>query len=364
MTSEERRWKKNREKAAKLKNPTPQELPSHAWRCQVTVNGKRESVIDDDPEVAHANALALKHKLLATKKKPIDYTVGEAIDKYIETKDSVLSPSTIAGYKKTRENALQDIMKVRLADLTQEQVQRAVNSMAKDHSPKYIKNAHGLLSAALAEFHPDFRLRTTLPQKQKYAAKIPTEKDIQKMTEAVYGTEMELPFLLAVWMGLRASEICGLTWDSIDGDILHVKQARVRGETEWVMKGTKSFSGNRRIRIPPYIKSLLDERPKEGEYIIPMTGQAIYERFSRMCERIGVPHYRFHDLRHTNASVMLAIGVPDKYAMERMGHATNNMLKTVYQHTMQEKQEEVADLVDNYFLKILHTKLHTKNTFT
>ena len=62
---------------------------------------------------------------------------------------------------------------------------------------------------------------------------------------------------------------------------------------------------------------------------------------------------------HTNASVMLALGVPDKYAMERMGHATNNMLKTVYQHTMRDKQDQVSDVVDDYFFKKLHMDLHT-----
>lgn len=65
-------------------------------------------------------------------------------------------------------------------------------------------------------------------------------------------------------------------------------------------------------------------------------------------------------MRHANASIMLALGVPDKYAMERMGHATNNMLKTVYQHTMKSKQDEVADVVDSYFEEKMHTDLHTK----
>lgn len=57
---------------------------------------------------------------------------------------------------------------------------------------------------------------------------------------------------------------------------------------------------------------------------------------------------------------MLALNVPDKYAMERMGHATNNMLKNVYQHTMKDKQDEVADLVDKYFTEKLDTILDTK----
>ena len=67
----------------------------------------------------------------------------------------------------------------------------------------------------------------------------------------------------------------------------------------------------------------------------------------------GIKHYRFHDLRHVNASVMLALNIPDKYAMRRMGHATNNMLKTVYQHTMSEKEQQVNASVDNYFESII-----------
>ena len=49
-----------------------------------------------------------------------------------------------------------------------------------------------------------------------------------------------------------------------------------------------------------------------------------------------------------NASVMLRLNVPDKYAMERMGHSTNNMLKNVYQHTMNDKAVAVADAVDGF----------------
>ena len=56
---------------------------------------------------------------------------------------------------------------------------------------------------------------------------------------------------------------------------------------------------------------------------------------------------------------MLALGVPNRYAQERMGHATDNMLKTVYQHTMSAEQTKVSQQVDNYFNSLLHTILHT-----
>lgn len=176
----------------------------------------------------------------------------------------------------------------------------------------------------------------------------------------VVGTEMELPVLLAVWLGLRVSEIRGLTWDCISGNTMHIKRAIVEGENGPEVKGTKTYSGDRKLRVPQYLLELIDKQPRTDSYIIHMSGQAIYKRFVRLCEKAGLPHYRFHDLRNANASVMLALGVPDKYAMERMGHATSNMLKTVYQHTMTSKQEEVANAVDDYFSQKLHTALHTE----
>lgn len=327
---------------------------------QVMVNGKRASVTAPTQKEAIAKAAEIKAGLVKKKKSPTVMTVGEAIDRYIESKDSVLSPSTILGYKRIRKNALQELMPIKLPALTQEAIQKAVNKMARDKSPKSVANAHGLLSAALGMFYPGFRLCTTLPQKQKYEAEIPEPEEIQKILQAVKGKRVELPVLLAVWLGLRASEIRGITWDEIEGDKLYIRQAIVEGEHGPAVKGTKTYSGYRVLKIPPYIKELIDLQPKIDEHVVHMSGQAIYKAFVASCKKAGVRHYRFHDLRHANASVMLSLNIPDKYAMERMGHATNNMLKRVYQHTMKSKRNEVDDAVDNYFSQILQMKLQTE----
>lgn len=346
-----KKLKKQKDVAAKLSKPKPVLLPSGSWRCQVMVRGRRIDVIEDDPALAHAKALAIKEGLVEEDKPVSSMTVGEAIDKYIESKDAVLSPSTVIGYKRLRKNSLQSLMKVRISDLTQECVQKAVNSMAREKTPKYVRNAHGLLTAALAEYAPEITLHTTLPQKQKVEIEIPSEEELRKIISIAAGTEMELPILLAVWLGLRMSEIRGLTWDCISDDgVIHIKRAIVDGENGPAEKGTKSYSGYRKITIHDYLKRLIENQPHKNEFIIQLSGQAIYKRFSRLCEKAGVKHYRFHDLRHVQASIMLALGVPDKYAMERMGHATNNMLKTVYQHTLTSKQIEVSNMVDNYFI--------------
>lgn len=348
MTEAEK--KKLRAKAAKLNKPSPVELPSGMWRCQVTVNGKRESVVDADPEVAHAKALAIKNGYLQQAKNPSVLTVGEAVDRYIESKDSVLSISTIEGYKKIKRNQFPSIEKVKIGLLTQEMVQKWVNAMARDKSPKTVRNAHGLLSAAVGAYCPGLNLRTTLPQKKRHDIAIPSEKDIKKMLQTVKGTEHELYILLAIWLGLRMSEIRGLKWEDINGDVLRVRRAMVdQGE-----KTTKTYTSQRDLPIPKKIMDLLNTAPHTSEYIVPRSRHYIYENFQKICVQAEVSqHYRFHDLRHINASIMLAKGVPNKYAQQRMGHATENMLKTVYQHTMDKETKKHNKKIDKYFSDLL-----------
>jgi integrase len=336
-----------------MKIPKPRKLPSGKWFVRCMVDGQSYSKTFDTEKEATRWAVGIKTALIEAEKPAGALTVGEAMDKYIESKNAVLSPSTIRGYKQLRENALQDITDVRLDALTQEKVQRSVNFMAKEKSPKYIRNAHGLLSATLAVYRPNFVLHTTLPQKEKKEIAIPSMEEIAILAADAKGTPYELPFLLAVWGGLRVSEIRGLTWDCINGNILHVKQAVVEGEDGDVLKTTKSYSGNRKIRLPDYIVELIRQQPKKDRFIIHYSRCALYNHLRRSCVRLGLPHYRFHDLRHVQASVMLALNVPDKYAMERMGHASNNMLKNVYQHTFSKKSEEVADRIDDYFSQLI-----------
>nr|DAP96366.1 MAG TPA: Integrase [Caudoviricetes sp.] len=338
-----------------MKIPKATKLPSGSWRVNVMIDGKRISITAPTKKDVEKEAAAMKSGAKYARAKT-DLTVGEAIDRYIESKDSVLSPSTVAGYRRIRKNAFPELMGTPLDKLTPQAVQRAVNSMAKDKSPKSVRNAHGLLSATLADYRPDMALRTTMPQKQRYDIAIPSGEDVEKILDAVQGTPDELAILLAIWLGLRMSEILGLKWQDIDGDVLHIRRALVdEGE-----KTTKTYSSQRNLLIPEYIKGLFDVAPHTSEHIVPISRRALYCRFQALCRKAGVQHYRFHDLRHINASVMLALNVPNRYAQERMGHATDNMLKTVYQHTMAAEQIAVAQKVDQYFTSKLHTELHTK----
>ena len=104
---------------------------------------------------------------------------------------------------------------------------------------------------------------------------------------------------------------------------------------------------------------MINELPNEQNYITLLSGQAIYKRFSRLLEAKGVQHMTFHDLRHMNASVMLALNIPDKYAMERGGWSSPHVMKSVYQHTFSAERKAADEKIDNYFNEVLDTVLVT-----
>lgn len=338
-----------------MKIPKATQLPSGNWNVNIMIDGERISVTAPTKREAENEAAALK----SGAKKAVSrscLTLGEAMDEYIAGRDSVLSPSTIAGYKRIRANAMQDLMSVPIDKISQQAVQRSINTMAKTKSPKSVRNAHGLLSAVLAVYRPDVILRTALPQKEKYDIAIPSGDDVAAIMQAAKGTQGELPIMLAMWLGLRMSEILGLKWSDVDGNMLHIRRALVdEGE-----KTTKTYSSQRDLPIPQYVSQLLRAAPKTSDHVVPLSRRGVYVRFQTVCRHAGVQHYRFHDLRHINASVMLALNVPNKYAQERMGHASDNMLKTVYQHTMSAEAIAVAAKVDDYFNSKLQMKLHTE----
>ena len=353
-------------RASKL-TPRPVLLKSGTWRCQSSWNGRRISATGDTPEEAWSALMA--QKTGTNKKSGPNISVGTAVDNYIESKDAVLSPSTIAVYRRCRANYFPELMDTAVSRLTQEDVQRAVNSLAKKVSPKTVRNAWGLLSAALAVHDVSFHI--TLPPKQRQEMEIPTDAEVKGLISAAEGTALELPVLLAAEMGLRTSEIRALTWDCIADGRIHIHQAIVDGDNGPELKGTKSYSGDRWIALTPHVADCLSRWRESGrpaipnqshfyqyqipegyrmeDFVCPETRSSIYGRFQRLCDAAGVPRYRFHALRHYHASVLLALGYPDKYAMERMGHGTNYTLKQIYQHTMSDTAAALDRQVEDYF---------------
>lgn len=334
--------------------PTAKKLPSGSWRVLAyagkDAQGKRKYESFTAPTKREAERLAAQWQLTLEERSTQAPTVEEQLQNYIDTCSGVLSPRTVAEYRKLAARYYETIASVRLNRLTSDQVQRLVSTLALDHSPKTVRNVYGLLTAALRAWNPERRLNIKLPKKQKTEIEIPTADQVDLLTSSADAV-LRPAIVLASTMGLRRSEICALTWSCVRKEGLRISQALVKDEHhEFVTKSPKSTAGYRTLPIPlpalPYLTKPQDAAP--GDRIVPLTPDALTRRFERLCASLGLS-LRFHALRHYYASVLLSLGVPDKYAMARMGHATPNMIKNVYQHLMADKDKEITDTIDAYY---------------
>ena len=278
-------------------------------------------------------------------------TVAEAVENYINSKSNILSPSTIRGYYIIYNNALNEIKNLKVADITEIVLQKWVNSNAKNYSAKSIRNQYGLITATLKQNGLHLNYDTVLLKpKQKKQMLVPNTEQIKKIIEIVKDTNIEIPIMIAVLLGLRRSEICALKWSDYDGERLYIHAAVVPDKNnQHIRKETnKSYAGTRVLDVPDVIKILLDKHKGKGN-IVNMLPSSLLREFSKICERNDLPKFTLHSLRHANASFMLLQGIPDKYAMERLGQSTNNMLKTVYQHTFTDEQRKISDMLNRQY---------------
>lgn len=100
--------------------------------------------------------------------------------------------------------------------------------------------------------------------------------------------------------------------------------------------------------------------PFPNYMVVKCTPNQLTRRFQRAIQFSGLPHFRFHDLRHYSASFMHAIGIPDSYIMERGGWQTDNVMKTVYRHTLNDRVKEMNRKVNAEFNTLCNTKCNTK----
>lgn len=357
-------------RAEKLR-PKPTLLPSGAWRCQIMIGGKRKSITAETPEAAHTKALALREGFLEDQEKfsKDTITLGDAIERYVEDRRPVLSPSTVRSYLETKRNRIKDLQAMRVIDITEDDIQRSISSAARaGKSTKTIKNDITLAVAVISRYKDINTKNLKYPPKVKKEHKFLETDEIVRLISACEGDKAEIPILLALWLGLRRSEILGLCWDCIDFDNhkITIKRALVRDDKgTYAIKGyTKNESSNRVVSCPSYILDKISDLPGERSGRLFKTNDTsfIYDGLKDICDREGITFPGVHGLRHTNASVMLSLGIMDKYAMARGGWSTDHTMKNVYQHLFSEDKKSADDAINAFFEgKIAHGTAHENN---
>lgn len=284
------------------------------------------------------------------------------IEKWMDLNKGDLSPSTFALYRIYQKAHFEPFFKaLKLKQINDIHIKQFKNDKLKKLSKASVRRMMSVLKRILDEAmkHKSPMKDFKLPQDEKYVPKVPDDKEMGLIHDAVRGTRDEPIILLAAWCGLRRGEIFALKWNDIDWDRGRLRVDEGRSVTEdhtYVDKRPKSENGVREVVIPEYLLNLLDNlRITQGKKsqsinlrIFDMRPDNYTKHFARLIKNKKLPKIRFHDLRHYHASWLYARGVPDQYAAQRLGHDIR-VLKKIYQHLGLDRQAEIDSNIRQMF---------------
>jgi integrase len=315
---------------------------------------------------------------------PNKITVAEYLARWLDHIGTQISPSSHATYTTMmRAYVMPAIGSMRLGKLRPAELAHLYATALHTLAPKSIGLLHRVLSQALRQ-----AVRWQLLPNNPAAAVTPPRIERQQMKtldaeaalaliEAARPTDLFMPVLLAVMTGMRRGELAALRWRSID---LNAGQLAVVASTEQVGRSTRDKppkSGRpRSVALPALVvEELRHYRLHQAEALLrvgvrqneathvciradgaPWRPSVLTLAFIRLLRSSGLPRVRFHDLRHTHATIMLAANIHPKVVQERLGHASIAMTLDLYSHVMPGMQEEAAASVDAVMRMAMHNR--------
>lgn len=295
-------------------------------------------------------------------------TVGDLLATWLSAKEQRVKPSTYIAYESyVRLRLMPNFGSIRIAKLTPVVVQTIYGRMADaGASPSIMAATHRILHNALAMAERQGRIPrnpAALVEPPSYhspeAAAWTAEEAAAFLawcdTEPMYGPLMAV----AVYTGMRQGELIALRWGDVDldGAVLRVRASSYRG----IMGEPKTAAGKRAIALSPACLDVL-RRHHADRQAVNQTGRdnlmfsrpdgrvlsfvTLRKRFIRGCEAAQVPPIRFHGLRHTHATLMLASGVHPKIVQERLGHSSISITLDRYSHHVAGMQATAAAAFD------------------
>lgn len=304
-------------------------------------------------------------------------TVGEFLDQWLNdvVKPSV-RPWTYRGYEVHVRLHLKPLLgKIPLARLTALDVQKALNRKGTDGlKPKSVRYVRGTLRAALnhavkwglIERNP--AAVVAIPRVEPYEIQPFTPAEARTFLDSIKGDRLEALYSVALTMGLRQGEALGLRWRDIDLELGYLRVTkqlqRLDGRSELVEP--KTARSRRQVALPASIaKSLREHRDRQDAERIeasddwteldlvfsspngkPLDATAVSKGFHRVLDRAGLAQRRFHDLRHSCATLLLVQGVAPRVVMDVLGHSQIAMTMNTYSHVIPELRRQAADRMD------------------
>ena len=321
-----------------------------------------------------------------TYKEPTKMTVKQWFEIWLSEYTINLKPLTLKAYKSnTNNHIIPKLGKTDISKITPHQIQKMINELSKDHTPKTVKNIHGIIhqgfaqAVALGYIPVNPADNCKLPKITKPEIKPLDKTEIPTFLEAIKGDPYERLFIVDLFTGLRQSELIGLTWDYINFEdkTIHVyrqwqriSEKSVKSRYEFVsLKSNKP----RLIKPASFIMDLLRaEKIKQAENQLkagtawdnehnfvftdetgkPANHITLLSHLKKSAEKINRPDLRFHDLRHSYAVISLQIGDDIKTVQENLGHYSSAFTLDTYAHVTDSMRKESAERMNN-FIKTL-----------
>jgi integrase len=313
----------------------------------------------------------------------------EFLEGWLAIKKTSLHRRTWGHYKQvTHSYVIPRIGKLKIKDLRTDHIQRLYNNLlAKDVGVYTVRKIHTVLHSALAHatrtgvIGRNPASNAIQPKKPPKEMKICDESQISQLLVAVRGNRYEALVYLAVTTGMRQMELLGLKWTDLNWikQTLKIERQLVRPYGDSIrFSSPKTRSGRRNLSLGDKTILMLREhyqrqheerqaagvRWQEHGLIFPnniggpMDPRNLLRDFRKILKAAGLPILRFHNLRHTEASLMLNTGIPVIIVSRRLGHSRPSVTLDVYGHLIPSMQAEAAEKIEELITPI---PLHQTN---
>ena len=307
-------------------------------------------------------------------------TLGEWLDRWLaEYKDGTIRPGTLEGYRNYIENYIKPQLGGKQVSLiTTQDVQRMYRRLknggrvredaegSKRLSDSTVRHIHTMLHGAMkaavqAHIIPKNPTENATAPKSNYKPmQVLNEQELDTFLQAVQKDDIWRDFFYTELMtGLRRGEICALMWRDFDakaGTLGISRTLHSKGQGIYALGDTKTSQGNRTIILPESVAALLRARKKASisQWIfpqptspeLPMNPGTAYRRLKTLLEEAGLPSIRFHDLRHTFATLALQNGMDVKTLSAMLGHVSAATTLDIYTHSTSDMQHAAARKID------------------